>query len=172
MFCAGKNGYEEDDRATVAIESSDGEQKIMSEMTPTPEEIEVLIDAASDAVRREDSDSLMSILGVEFDVDTPNNRGDTLLMLAAYHGNAEACRILLLNGADPNRKNKDGQPILLGAAYKGFADVARLLLENGADLNATDNKGQTARAFATMFAREEVLAVLDEYDATPPSDDT
>src|SRR5699024_9900387 len=38
-----------------------------------------------------------------------NDSGDTLLMLAAYHGHADTVRALLTRGADPNRLNDRGQ---------------------------------------------------------------
>src|SRR5689334_12100952 len=61
-----------------------------------------------------------------------NEKGDSLLMLACYHGQAEAARVLLDAGADPELANDRGQMPLAGAAFKGALDVARLLLARGA----------------------------------------
>lgn len=48
-----------------------------------------------------------------------NDRGDSLLMLAAYHGHAEAVTALVGRGADPDRANDRGQTPLAGAVFKG-----------------------------------------------------
>ncbi|KAF2685984.1 ankyrin [Lentithecium fluviatile CBS 122367] len=48
-----------------------------------------------------------------------NASGDTLLMLAAYHGNAETTKMLLDAGADPNVLNGRGQSVIAGAVFKG-----------------------------------------------------
>ncbi|CAK7267253.1 hypothetical protein SEPCBS119000_002452 [Sporothrix epigloea] len=62
-----------------------------------------------------------------------NEKGDSLLMLAAYHGHADLVRLLLQNGADPNRLNDKGQSPLAGAVFKAEDDVVDALLEGGAD---------------------------------------
>ncbi len=39
-------------------------------------------------------------------------------MLAAYHGHADLVKLLLDNGADPNRLNDRGQSPLAGAVFQ------------------------------------------------------
>src|SRR5918997_1838601 len=48
-----------------------------------------------------------------------NEKGDSLLMLASYHGHADAAQILMQHGADPELANDRGQTPLAGAAFKG-----------------------------------------------------
>ena len=48
-----------------------------------------------------------------------NHKGDTLLMLAAYHGHVETVKVLLENQADPEIRNDNGQSPIAGAAFKG-----------------------------------------------------
>ncbi|HEU4668779.1 MAG TPA: ankyrin repeat domain-containing protein [Arthrobacter sp.] len=86
-----------------------------------------------------------------------NAAGDSLLMLAAYHGHAETVQLLLKHGADANSANDRGQTPLAGAAFKGYPDVARVLLDAGAD---PDAGSPSARAAAQMFARTEILDLL------------
>ncbi|KAI1321415.1 ankyrin [Xylariaceae sp. FL0255] len=62
-----------------------------------------------------------------------NDKGDTLLMLAAYHGHAPLVKLLLTHGADPNRLNDRGQSPLAGAIFKKEDAVVDVLLEGGAD---------------------------------------
>ena len=86
-----------------------------------------------------------------------NQSGDTLVMLAAYHGHAETVRVLLAHGADPDRANDRGQPPLAGAVFKGEDEVVRALLDGGADPDA----GQpSARATAQMFGRDDLLELF------------
>lgn len=76
--------------------------------------------------------------------------GNTLLMLAAYHGNAGTVQELVRLGSDVNRLNDRGQSPLAGAVFKGEDLVVSVLLGAGADPDA----GQpSARATARMFGK-------------------
>lgn len=87
-----------------------------------------------------------------------NDSGDTLIMLAAYHGHADTVRALLAEGADPNRANDKGQTPIAGAVFKGETDVVSALLDGGAD----PSLGQpSAVAAARMFGKEELLALFE-----------
>ncbi|PTL78502.1 ankyrin repeat domain-containing protein [Vitiosangium sp. GDMCC 1.1324] len=96
-----------------------------------------------------------------------NEKGDTLLMLASYHGHVDATRALLLHGADPERTNDRGQTPLAGAAFKGDVTIARLLLDHGARVDGAGPDGKTALMFAAMFDRVEVLELLLARGAAP-----
>jgi ankyrin repeat protein len=87
-----------------------------------------------------------------------NDKGDTLVMLAAYHGHADLVTALLARGADPGRANDRGQTPLAGAVFKAEDEVVRALLAGGADPRAgTPSALDTAR----MFGRTDLLAELD-----------
>lgn len=86
--------------------------------------------------------------------DLTNGSGDTLLMLAAYHGHAETVRMLLELGADPESENDRGQRPLAGAVFKKEGEVVRALLDAGAD---PDAGRPSARQTAQMFGHEELL---------------
>lgn len=62
-----------------------------------------------------------------------NEKGDSLVMLASYHGHSALVRLLLSHGADPNRLNDRGQSPLAGAVFKNEEEVVETLLEGGAD---------------------------------------
>lgn len=83
-------------------------------------------------------------------VDVQDEAGNTLLMLAAYHGHADTVAMLLDRGADADRRNHRDQSPLAGALFKGEDVVVELLLEAGADLDAGT---PSARAAAEMFGR-------------------
>ena len=52
-----------------------------------------------------------------------NDKGDTLLILAAYHGHPETVGALLDRGADHSRANDRGQTALAAAVFRQSADT-------------------------------------------------
>jgi len=62
-----------------------------------------------------------------------NEKGDSLIMLATYHGHPALVRLLLSHGADPNRLNDRGQSPLAGAVFKNEDETVEVLLDGGAD---------------------------------------
>jgi len=97
-------------------------------------------------------------------VDLTDAKGNTLLMLAAYHGHAETVRVLAERGARVDAVNDRGQTPLAAAVFKGDAAVARVLLAAGAD---PDLGSPSARASAEFFERAEIGALLPPPPGTP-----
>jgi ankyrin repeat protein len=94
------------------------------------------------------TEALTAYLDAGVSADLANDAGDTLLMLAAYHGHAGTVRALLERGADPGRPNDRGQTPLSGAVFKKEPTVVRALLDAGADPDAgTPSAADTARMF-------------------------
>ena len=124
------------------------------------------LSAAFDAARSGDTDRLQAALDAGLGVDTCNENGDTLLMLAAYHCRAPAVELLIERGADADRANAKGQRPLAGVCWKGAVDVARALLDHGADVDAGGN-GMTPLMLAAMCGHREVVALLLERGADP-----
>ncbi|SFL05402.1 ankyrin repeat domain-containing protein [Geodermatophilus ruber] len=87
-----------------------------------------------------------------------NDKGDTLLLLAAYRGHPDTVAALLSRGADPGRVNDRGQTALAAAVFKQSADTVRQLLAAGAD---PDAGGPTARETAAFFGLPDMTALLD-----------
>ena len=110
-----------------------------------------------DAARQGDSGLLAGYLAAGAPATLTNAAGDTLLMLAAYHGHADTVRLILQHGGDANSANDRGQTPLAGAVFKGYTEVAQALLEAGADPDAGT---PSARAAAQMFERQDILALL------------
>ncbi|MEU9667997.1 ankyrin repeat domain-containing protein [Streptomyces bobili] len=123
---------------------------------PDPEVVE-LATKIFDLARRGQTEELVAYVDEGVPANLTNDRGDSLLMLAAYHGHAEAVRALLARGADADRINDRGQTPLAGAVFKGERDVIKALLEAGADPAAgTPSAVDTAR----MFAKAELLELF------------
>jgi ankyrin repeat protein len=134
----------------------------MSEQTPGTEpahDPEVLQLAAKvfDLARHGDTGTLAAYLDAGVPVNLTNDKGDSLLMLAAYHGHADTLAALLQRGADANRANDRGQTPLAGAVFKGEDAAIRALLDGGADpVAGTPSAVDTAR----MFAKEDLLKLF------------
>lgn len=115
--------------------------------------------------RAGDIGALLPMLAQGLPPNLRNEKGDSLLMLAAYHGRAEVVRALLKAGAGPELANDRGQTPLAGAAFKGDLDVAQALLDGGAQADAQGPDGRTALFTAAMFNRLEVVRLLLEHGA-------
>lgn len=127
----------------------------MSE-TPDPEVVE-LATKVFDLARRGEADSLAAYVDAGVPANLTNDRGDSLLMLAAYHGHAPAVTALAGRGADPDRANDRGQTPLAGAVFKGERGVIDALLAAGADPAAgTPSAVDTAR----MFGKDDLLELF------------
>lgn len=87
-----------------------------------------------------------------------DSRGNTLLMLAAYHGHVDTVSMLLGKGADPNATNDRGQSPLAGAVFKDYEAVVKVLVQEG----KADVYGGQPNAIdcAKMFKRDGLLELM------------
>ena len=113
------------------------------------------------------AEELAELFGQGLPANLRNDKGDSLLMLAAYNGQADATRVILEAGGDPDLANDRGQTPLAGAAFKNDLDIARLLLRHGAPVDGTGTGTRTALMTAAMFDRTEMVALLLEHGADP-----
>ena len=121
---------------------------------------EALIELASKIfgfARAGETADLVAYLDAGTPANLANDRGDTLVMLAAYHGHADTVTALLAHGADPNQANDVGQTPLAGAVFKGENDVISALVAGGADPNAGSPSAFEA---AQMFGKDDLLSLF------------
>lgn len=111
-----------------------------------------------DLARQGDADRLAAYVDAGCPVDLTDASGNTLLMLAAYHGHAGTVVALADRGADVDRVNDRGQTPLAGAVFKGEREVVTALVAAGADPDAGT---PTARETAAMFGQTALLAERD-----------
>ncbi|MFJ5224471.1 ankyrin repeat domain-containing protein [Streptomyces sp. NPDC088400] len=127
----------------------------MSE-APDPEVVE-LATKIFDLARQGETEALAAYVDAGVPANLTNDKGDSLLMLAAYHGHASAVETLIARGADAGRINDRGQTPLAGAVFKGEDAVIRALLAGGADpTGGTPSAVDTAR----MFGKTDLLELF------------
>jgi uncharacterized protein len=110
--------------------------------------------------RQGDAGTLAAYVDAGVPANLCNDKGDTLVMLAAYHGHRQAVSALLERGADPDRPNDRGQTPLAGAVFKGERAVIEALLDGGADPTAgIPSAVETAR----MFGLDDLVALFEGH---------
>ncbi|MDO4919511.1 ankyrin repeat domain-containing protein [Kocuria sp.] len=115
-----------------------------------------------DAARSGDTQLLSSAIDAGVPVNLTNDRGDTLLNLAAYLEQEETVAMLLARGADTERVSDMGFTALVCAVFRGNETITRALLEAGA---GQASGHQHAQDVARVFGREHLLPLLEEYEA-------
>jgi ankyrin repeat protein len=100
-----------------------------------------------------------------------NDSGWTALHLAAFSGSADAVRLLLDRGADPNlrARTRFRNTPLQAALLPGQYETAKLLLERGADPNVRQAKGFTPLQEAALLGRRDLVDLLLAHGAEPNS---
>ncbi|MFI5935484.1 ankyrin repeat domain-containing protein [Actinoplanes sp. NPDC051494] len=87
-----------------------------------------------------------------------NDKGDTLLVLAAYHNHPDTVAMLLEHGADPARVNDRGQTALAAAVFrKNTATVTSLLAAGARPEDGSPSALETA-AFFDLPEMAELLS--------------
>jgi uncharacterized protein len=111
-----------------------------------------------DMARGGSSEDLAAYLDAGVPPDLTNDKGDTLLILAAYHGHADTVALLLERGAEPDLVNDRGQTALAAAVFKQSPETVAHLVAAGAD---PDAGGPSARETAAFFDLPAMSALLD-----------
>lgn len=122
----------------------------------TPDDHDRITALAQEFARQGRTDDLREFIEHGLSPDLLDHDGNSLLMLAAYHGQAETVDLLIGLGADVDAANQRGQTPIAGTLFKGEDAITAALLAAGADLDAGT---PSARAAAAMFGREHLLAL-------------
>lgn len=113
-----------------------------------------------DAARAGSCEDILTFLCDDVDIDEPNQHGNTMLMLAAWYGHADAVELLLQKGASPVYVNENGASVLQYGS--GNSAVLKMLLETAAiaHINKQDDDGVTPLLRTTNIL-EGVFKELD-----------
>ncbi|WP_374928298.1 ankyrin repeat domain-containing protein [Kytococcus sedentarius] len=122
-----------------------------------------MLESTFTCARAGDVDGLVELLDLGVPVNLTNSRGDTLLMLAVYHGHAAATGLLLERGADTGRINDAGQTPVAAAVFRQREDLVRMLVAAGADPSLGP---KNAHVIAEYFGLEAMGRLLREL--SPP----
>jgi RNA polymerase primary sigma factor len=105
-------------------------------------------------------------------VNAIDEKGRSLLMLAASRGHVGMCRLLIEAGADLQAHDHEGKDALAIALDKGCADVAALLREHLALLQKipipSEAESLTETDWAAVSEDGFDLSGWEEYEDTPP----
>ncbi len=91
------------------------------------------------------------------------DRGYSPVMDAVWRKNYSLTKLFVEKGANLNLISSDGQPILVLAVGNGNAKIVELLLEHGADADLCDSMGMSARAYAFLFKKTEIIEVFKKF---------
>ncbi len=97
-----------------------------------------------------------------FSVDTTDQEGNSLLMLAARSGHTPIVSYLLAQKVAVNARNRFGDSALMAAALKGHVETARALVAGGAEVNPS---GWTPLHYAAFEGRAPMVRFLLEQRA-------
>ena len=103
---------------------------------------------------------LIKLIHSGVDINTADEEGNSLLMMAAWHGKEDIAR-WLLDGAVVDQKDNYSKTALIYAADQGHANVVKLLLQHGADVNQTDELAQWKPLdYAAARDHEDVVRII------------
>lgn len=131
---------------------------------PLDEEVVAFAGRMFDLARAGAAGELAGYLDAGLPVNLTNDKGDTLLMLAAYHAHPDAVRVLLERGADTERVNDRGQTPLGAAVFRRSTGTVTLLLEAGAD---PSTGSPSALEMAQFFDLPDMVRALQRGVADP-----
>lgn len=123
----------------------------------TDEEL-AFLESVFDLVRAGETEQVARCVDQGVPANLTNPKGDTLLILAAYHEHPELVRALLERGADPDRVNDRGQTALVAAVFRQQAPIVEALLRAGAD---AAEGSPDARATAAYFQLPAMVELID-----------
>ncbi|HUW40374.1 MAG TPA: ankyrin repeat domain-containing protein [Rectinemataceae bacterium] len=102
--------------------------------------------------------------GASLDLQS-EDRGFSPLMDAALAGSVDLVELFLSRGADPDLVSKDSQTALVVAVGRNDTETVKLLLAFGADPDIVDKLGLSARRYATLFGKPDIVPL---FDSVPP----
>jgi ankyrin repeat protein len=119
-----------------------------------------------DLAREGQTAELAAYVDAGLPVNLTNDKGDTLLILAAYYQHGGTVRALVERGADLHRVNDRGQNALTAAVFRQDEDTVRYLLDAGADPTAGNPSAVETARFFDLPAMARLLETAQPGDSS------
>lgn len=110
-----------------------------------------------DLARTGRTGALAEAIDAGLPVNLTTSTGDSLLILAAYYGQADTVVMLLDRGADPERVNDRGQTALAAATFRRARSIVEALLAAGAQPGTGE---RSALRIAEFFELADMTRLL------------
>lgn len=119
------------------------------------------------AARRGDIEGLRDYVAAGGDVNAPQRRGRSLLIVAVNAEEYESSLFLLDNGARVDSRDDQGRTALIYSATAGNGPITELLLSRGAAVDAQNNDGFSSLMYASRGSHVRVVEILIASGADP-----
>jgi hypothetical protein len=100
--------------------------------------------------------------GAQLDLQS-GDRGTSALIDGVMGNYYDLVMDLIKAGVDPNLTSKDGQTALIVATGSGNAAMVEALLKAGANPDIPDSIGMSARKYATLFHKNNLVPIFETY---------
>ncbi|GMF10557.1 unnamed protein product [Phytophthora lilii] len=111
---------------------------------PSGEEISLEVDTVFSLARNGRMKRLVESLDAGFPIDSEDDKGNTLLLLACQNVNQRMVELLVTRRANVNHRNAQGNtPLHFAMAYDGEGVLGEYLIAHGADDTIENNSGLT-----------------------------
>lgn len=116
------------------------------------------------AARSEHIDCVKWLLELGADIDAfSDDRGYTAIMDSVWRGNKELVKLFVDKGAAVGTISKEGQTMLVLAVGAGRTDICKIIVESGESPDIPDAMGMSAYAYAKLFKKDDIVAILEKY---------
>lgn len=132
-------------------------------------QMEEFVAQSFDFARNNQIEPLTLMLDAGLNVNLSNEKGNSLLMLAAYNNSIDVAKLLLERGADVDKRNDRNQTPLAGVCFKGYTEMAQLLISYGADVDAQVGMGLTPLNCAIIFRHKDIKNILLKHSKKKPN---
>lgn len=125
-----------------------------------------ILDVLIQAINQGDGEIVKEAISLGLRVDDQNERGWSLLMVAAYNGSINLVEFLVKKGANVNAFNHNGTSVLMYALTNASKtknyDLLDFLLQHSIDFSHRDYYGKSALEWANYYNDREVINRLDK----------